>query len=152
MKFTGFSELTSPHDLLNKAKRDFDKMRADKSNVDLAFNFFVTIEHMPDWLGMNRKEIKEIKNGSAVLRVCSHLACGAKHFEPFESYKSIKSVQTDSVYEDGVYEDGIYEKCLVINLGKDEALEFGISKLDAMELGERVIKYWEVYPERCKQP
>ena len=145
MKHSGFYTIKTPEELLNKARRDFDKLQNDKSNVDLAFNFFVTIEHMPDWLRMNRQSIKAIKDSSPALRVCSHLASGIKHFEPFDDYKSVKSVREDSVFEDGVFEDGVYEKWLTVNLDGDEIVEFGKKQLNAIELGQGILKYWENY-------
>ena len=148
MTISGFYELKTPNDLLAKAKRDFEMMRLDKSNVDLAFNFFVTIEHMPDWLRID----KRIKNSNPILRVTSHLASGAKHMVPFESYKSVKSVQKDSVYEDGVYEDCVFDKWLAVNLDGDEVAIFNTSKLDVIDLGERIIKFWEDYLDRWQQP
>ena len=152
MKFSGFSELNTPHDLLLKAKRDLGKMKDDKSNVDFAYNFFVTIEHMPDWLEMKKEAKKAIKDSSPILRVCSHLASGAKHFIPFDNYKSVKSVQTESVYEDGVYEDDVIEKWLVINLDEYEIADFGQEKLDAIALGQSAVQYWEEYLDRNRQP
>lgn len=145
MKHSGFYNIKTPEDLLNKARRDFDKLKNDKSNIDLAFNYFVTIEHMPDWLRMDKQSKKAIKDSSPILRVCSHLASGIKHFEPYDNYNSVKSVQEDSVYEDGVYEDNVFEKWLTVNLDGDEIVEFGQHKLDAIELGQRVLEYWEDY-------
>ena len=152
MRHSGFYNMKTPEDLLNKAKRDFEKLKNDNSNTDLAFNFFVTIEHMPDWLMLDRQSKKAIKDSSHVLRVCSHLASGIKHLEPFNDYKSVKSVKEDSVYEDGVYEDGIFEKWLTINLDDDEIVEFGKNKLNTIELGQSILKYWEDYLNINTQP
>jgi hypothetical protein len=145
MKNSGFYNIKTPSDLLDKAKRDYEKLKTEHSSIDLAFNFFVTIEHMPDWLRMNRQEIKSIKDNSHVLRVRSHLACGIKHFEPFDSYKSVKSTQENSVYEEGIYESGIYDEWLTVNLDGDEITEFGRTNLTAIKLGEMVIEYWVNY-------
>lgn len=144
--------MKTPEDLLNKAKRDFKKLKNDNSNIDLAFNFFVTIEHMPDWLRLDRQSKKTIKDSSSILRVCSHLASGIKHFEPFDNYKSVKSVKEDSVYEDGVFEDGTFEKWLTVNLNGDEIVKFGQNKLNVIELGQSILKFWEDYLSMNTQP
>jgi len=145
MKHSGFYGIKTANDLLAKAKRDYDKLKSEHSNIDLAFNFFVTIEHMPDWLKMDRQQKKSIKNNSHVLRVCSHLASGIKHFEPFDDYNSVKSTQADSVYEEGIYEESVYDRWLTINLDGDEINKFQKNHVTAVELGEMVISYWDNY-------
>jgi hypothetical protein len=57
-------------------------------NVDLAWNFFVTAEHLPDWLGRKNPRalegygIEKFKRHRALTRICAQLANGAKHFIP----------------------------------------------------------------------
>ena len=50
MQMYKFFDLQTPKDLLRKLKREYDRWKADPLNVDLAWNFFVTAEHLPDWI------------------------------------------------------------------------------------------------------
>lgn len=44
-----FFELKSPRDMLEKARREFSRLRSDL-NTDNVFNFFVTIHHIKDYV------------------------------------------------------------------------------------------------------
>lgn len=79
----GLFELQTPADLLRKLRSDFEELKKQPRNSYLAFNFFVTAEHMKDWLfpGYSKEGArKTLQNSSQVLLVCSHVANGAKHF------------------------------------------------------------------------
>ena len=47
----GFFNLQTQFDLRDKLHRELDKLRAAPLDVDAAFNFFVTAEHLPEWAG-----------------------------------------------------------------------------------------------------
>jgi hypothetical protein len=79
----GFFELQTPADLLRKLRADLEDMKRQPRNSYLAFNFFVTAEHMKDWLFPgyeNTSKRKALHDSSHVLQICSHVANGAKHF------------------------------------------------------------------------
>jgi hypothetical protein len=44
-----FFEISSPRHMLEKAKREFARMKAEL-NTDTIFNFFVTIYHVKDYV------------------------------------------------------------------------------------------------------
>jgi hypothetical protein len=46
----GFFDLKTAADLRAKLRRDIEKLRAEPTNPDAAFNFFVTALHMLDWI------------------------------------------------------------------------------------------------------
>ena len=46
----GIFELNTSRDLLEKLRFDVRQLENDPTNTYLAFNFFVTAEHMKDWL------------------------------------------------------------------------------------------------------
>lgn len=48
--FQGFFELKTAQDLLDKLKREYMQLQKSPLNQDIAFNFFITAEHMPDWI------------------------------------------------------------------------------------------------------
>ena len=79
----GVFTLDTPSDLLAKLQFDYDALCQDRNNPYIAFNFFVTAEHMLDWVypGYKSKDKREEERKSEVLlQICSHLANGAKHF------------------------------------------------------------------------
>ncbi len=48
--FQGFFEIKTPQDLLDKLKREYMHLQKSTLNQDIAFNFFITAEHISDWL------------------------------------------------------------------------------------------------------
>src|SRR5262249_8271723 len=95
---TGVFDLVTAADLREKLRRDLAKFKSEPLNPDAAFNFFVTAEHMLDWV--HPKQINKLKReaerkSEILLQVCSHLANGAKHFE-------VEGSQHDSVSSTGV--------------------------------------------------
>lgn len=83
MSVRGVFTLQTAEDLLAKLENDLNLLKKDRSNPYLAFNFFVTAEHILDWVypGYANKKKREAERDSEVLlQICSHLATGAKHF------------------------------------------------------------------------
>jgi len=81
----GIFRLKTAADLREKLRRDLQKLKDAPLDLDAAFNFFVTAESILDWAypkRANKQKRIDVMNGSALLWVCSHLATGAKHFEP----------------------------------------------------------------------
>jgi hypothetical protein len=67
-----FFALVGPLDLFRKMEADLAALIESPSDSRLAFNFFVTAEHLPDWL-----DERVLVRKHALLRVVSHLASGA---------------------------------------------------------------------------
>ena len=65
-------------------------MESDPTDAYAAFDFFVTAEHLLDWLhpdSANGKADREkLRNQYEILQTVSHLACGAKHFDGLRNY------------------------------------------------------------------
>ena len=115
-------------------------MSAAASDASLAFNFFVTAEHLPDWLHQ-RGLVKD--NG--ILRIVSHLANGAKHFslDP-KRHKSVTATSLDTYAEDYA-EPGYFEELLLVHLSENEAREFGAATVSTTVLGTMVLDFWRPY-------
>lgn len=132
-------ELQRPKDLLAKLQFDFARIEANPLDVYAAFDFFVTAEHVPDWVGD-----KSIKSKEPLLKVVSHIANGAKHFRA--THRKHNSVENLSL-EDGAFQAGAFQSDafdvgdLVIELKGDEAKLFG-PKISAGSLAQKVIEYW----------
>jgi hypothetical protein len=57
-------------------------MRADPHDAYAAFDFFVTVRHVPHWLyPKDDQKVANVFSQYIELRICRHLADGAKHFE-----------------------------------------------------------------------
>jgi len=138
--FSGWTgELKTPADLLGKLEHDRDRMRADPIDVYAAFDFVVTAEHLPDWVGD-----KTIKQREPLLRIVSHLANGAKHFRATDPrHRSVRDVRVEpGVFDLDVFQhDAFVVGKLVVDLDGDEAAAFGPS-LGIPELADQVLAFW----------
>jgi hypothetical protein len=77
----GLFELNTPRHLLGKAIHDIERLRVNRLDTYAAFDFFVTARHIPDWLYLDNSTKRDALFGQHVeLRICRHLADGAKHF------------------------------------------------------------------------
>ncbi len=136
-------------------RRDFERLKSKPLSSDAAFNFFVTAEHMLDWVypkRINKEKRTNARKKSVVLQVCSHLANGAKHFElEGRHHNSVSSTgagvgwSREGFFAPDYFADGYFEERLVVSLKGDAAKELGQS-IGAIELAEKVIAYWDKHP------
>ncbi|MGQ3685240.1 MAG: hypothetical protein ACUBOA_09600 [Candidatus Loosdrechtia sp.] len=54
--YKGFGELKVPRDLLNKLEHDIKRMENSPQDQYAAFDFFVTAEHLVDWVHPDNKD------------------------------------------------------------------------------------------------
>lgn len=153
--FHGFFELQTSQDLLEKLRRDFHKLREAPLDSDAAFNFFVTAEHMLDWIYPKRsgkKQRETERRSSILLKVISHLANGAKHFEVEASHhESVRETQRSGLrmFMPRMFRTRLLSHLsrsfLVVTLDGQAAREYG-PKIRLQDLAEKVIAYWESHP------
>jgi hypothetical protein len=137
----GFLSLSTAEELFEKLRHDIEQFREDSGNAYKAYNFFVTAEHLPDWVG-DRK----IKDKNPHLRISSHLATGAKHFTVTNPKKrSIDDTSIDVYVEDGFMEEGYIEVIQHIQLQGEEAELLGTDAISVQELAEEVFSYWSTH-------
>jgi len=136
-----FFELQTPADLYSKLENDLILIKETAQDSKSAFNFFVTAEHLPDWLNQ-----RSIVKDHCILRIVSHIANGAKHFQLNDKrHKSVTSTEKFRVCEEGCYEPGIFYEPLLIHLSENEAKELNKTKIDVLELAEKVLEFWKPY-------
>jgi len=136
-----FFELRTAVDLFSKIEDDLKALEASPFDARLAFNFFVTVEHLPDWL-----DRRDLVKKHCVLRIVSHLANGAKHFVLNDSrHKSVNKAQASGYVDDGYVEQGYVADTLEVHLSKDEAKEMGQLVIDVVSLGRKVTQFWRPY-------
>ena len=134
-------ELKTSADLFRKAEADLAQLELSNQDSYTAFNFFVTAHHLSDWL----KKPDFVKK-NCVLRIVSHLANGAKHFEISEKrHKSILGTETDNYAEKDYFEQDYAEKRILIKLSSEEASELEMSEIDAVTLGKKVVEFWRAH-------
>ena len=154
---SGLFELKSALDLRRKLQHEYRQLEADPSNSYIAFNFFVTAEHMLDWLHPKKAgehKRKQTRDGELLLQICSHVASGAKHFEvEAKHHQSVAgSFATGGYFPDGYFPTGYFpkgyfpEKCLIVRLEGSAAAAFGES-IAALSLARQVLSYWENHPD-----
>lgn len=147
---TSTFDLKTPADLREKLRRDLARLKSSPLDSDAAFNFFVTAEHMVDWVypgRANAEKRKRARKSSALLRVCSHLANGAKHLELDDGrHDSVSSTIVLGGFGVGGYGEGGYgSAALWVRLQGDAAKELGTAA-DAVDLAGRVMEFWDSHP------
>jgi hypothetical protein len=148
----GIFDLKTPADLLAKLGRELLRLREHPDDVDHAFNFFTTAEHILDWLhpgnsGKNRRET--LRNSEVLLALVSHVANGAKHFDKLrQCHNSVSNTElkegawAKSARAEGAWAKGSWAEAeLRITLSGNAATEFGGS-ITALDLAEKVFAYW----------
>jgi hypothetical protein len=136
----GFLHLTTPEEMFEKLKHDFKLIEEDENDTYKAFNFFVTAEHLPDWVGDKR-----IKDNNPYLRISSHLATGAKHFVVTSKKNSIESCGIDVYVDNGYVKNSYIKTVLVLKLTINEAKEISADSISVLSLAEQVLSFWSNY-------
>lgn len=137
-----FFEIVSPRDLLEKAKRDYEKIKIDTS-TDTIFNFFVTAYHIVDYvraLGtVAQTEIDKLYLDTD-FRMCQFLCNKGKHIqlrgnEPYEA-KHVPAIQGGVLgsFVLGVDRLGGPEKFVIVD---------GTQEFDVIKVGNNLIMKWE---------
>lgn len=84
-------EINSPRDMLQKARRELEVLRAavsaqDKQQIgDALYNFSVTAYHVKDWLikqpgtSYTQKDVEDYIKNNQTLSICRDLSNGNKH-------------------------------------------------------------------------
>lgn len=157
--FTGFFQLQTATDLLQKLESDYQRVQAEPRNPYAAFDFFVTAEHLIDWLypgdtPTDAAKRNQERKGSALLRTCSHLANGSKHFQAtakrhqsvVEAHDRPPAVFGEAAFGLSHFGDGTGG--LEIQLEAQEAQDLGVpGYIDALNLATRVRDYWRAHPD-----
>jgi hypothetical protein len=136
--------------LLKKLEADFDRVRADSLDSYAAFDFFVTAWHLVEWKhprtsdGVARSALLA---RHPILRVCEHLAVGAKHFEPdSQRHKSVadtaaKGAWAQGVWASGSWTPGTWAGDLIVHLDGKAREQLG-EKVVVQELARLVMDAW----------
>ena len=147
----GFFLLCTANHLLQKLERDFNKLKQHPLDVDLAFNFFVTAEHILDWKypgRANKSNRKKLRDAEVLLQVTSHLASGAKHFDvEAKHHTSVKDTGKvgywpRNYFPRGYWPEGYWPESLIVNLDGNAASQLS-SQISVLDLASFVLQFWQ---------
>ena len=144
--FSGFGELQTPKDLLRKLEHDFARIAAGQEDDFATFDFFVTAEHIVDWLyPSSEPDRRTMRSNHLLVAITSHLASGSKHFvATHKHHKSVASVRKDKYFaEDYAAKDYVAEP-IVVKLSPTEAKALGASEIEAITLAKKVLDFWKL--------
>ena len=155
----GIFSLRTPTDLLQKLEHDLNLIQERPDDSYVAYNFFVTAEHMLDWQypGYANKTLREkLRNNKIILQICSHLANGAKHFAvQAKHHKSVSDTAKKAVYGGGALPKGSFpigaipkygmpgkwSDELFVELSGEASVTFG-KAIGVVALAERILEFW----------
>jgi hypothetical protein len=145
----GIFALKTPRDLFAKLESDFERVKRDPVDSYAAFDFCVSAWHLVDWKFPDAQDPARFAflQRFPILRICEHLAVGAKHFEPTRpSLKSITGTDDTSVWEHrawkpGSWKPGAWAGELLIHLDGEAKKAFG-DKITLPNLAEKVMSTW----------
>ena len=150
-KMQKFFHLRTANDLLQKLERDFKKLKQHPRDVDLAFNFFITAEHILDWKypgRANKKNREKLRSSEVLLQVTSHLASGAKHFDvEAKHHTSVKDTGRSAYFPEGYlsksyWPEGYWPESLIIHLDEDMAQKLS-TQINVLNLASDVLQFWQ---------
>jgi hypothetical protein len=154
MAMEEFFDLQTPGDLLRKLEREYERWKADPLNSDCAWNFFVTAEHLPEWLPHTGPRMPKgvsygtLKKGNPLLRVCSHIANGGKHSRAKASrHTSVDRavIELKGWVEDDWADDWAgKEPTLVVYAMSEEQtdLKWDTPDRDALWVATKILEFW----------
>lgn len=148
--FKGFALLQQPADLVAKLAHDYERIRAAPADTYAAFDFFVTAEHIVDWLlpdspGVNQSSARKAKRESSeLLKITSHIANGAKHFQALaKQHKSVTDLTPRSGgFDPRAFSPRAFSPAAFKMHGLNVRLEDG-RVVHVLTLAEDVLHYWQ---------
>ena len=148
----GIFTLTSPKDLFAKLRYEHELLHQDPENAYIAFNFFVTAEHLLDWLypgNAGKSQREQLRDQEVLLQTVSHIASGAIHFvAEAKHHKSVVDSGRPSPYFSDKYFGRFFGSRyfgrgrLTLYLSGATANTLGNS-ITPIDLADKVLAYWE---------
>jgi hypothetical protein len=147
--FQGFGNLQTPQDLFEKLQHDFSRIKNDPLDTYAAFDFFVTAEHMLDWVypdapGMSQKaQRKAVRASERLLQITSHIANGSKHFITTDPrHDSVENIEANSGgFDPRVFSTSAFSAEAFKFSGLTVVLDDG-SHMHVFQLAEQVLALW----------
>jgi hypothetical protein len=142
-KVDGFFELRTPRDLLDKLEVDFDRFQScpaiSREAQYAAFDFFVTAEHLPEWLAVATSGDKAKLRGYAEGLLVSDVANGAKHFrvDP-KRHNVVRQTEVHSgAFQGDTFQNDTFDVHRLVIEREDGHVEA------VVDVATRVLQYWK---------
>lgn len=149
----GIGQLGTPRDLLTKLTHDFARVNSSPSDTYAAFDFFVTAEHMVDWVlpGYgNRQAQAALRSSSPLLQVISHIASGSKHFVAEASHHHhVQHVDSPpgAFHSEAFDPHASQTDALFVTLEGAAAAALG-QQILVIDLAKKALGFWEQYVQQ----
>jgi hypothetical protein len=148
-KMKGVFALRTISDLFAKLEVDFERVRAKPADSYAAFDFCVTAWHLVDWKYPNPNDSARVAflERLPILRICEHLAVGAKHFEPNPArHSSVTDTEIRGTWRAGAWapdtwEAGTWFEAISVQLDGEAKAAFG-DTITLLVLAEQVVVTW----------
>lgn len=101
-----------------------------------------------------KKKRTDLRNSNILLKVCSHIANGSKHFKATEPrHKSVSGTSLEEgIFDTAIFDPEIFDVAhLEIYLDGDAAKQLG-SSIEVVELAGRILKFWENHMNPTTHP
>jgi hypothetical protein len=137
-----FFEYSTPRQILEKAKRDLQKLSQD-TDIDNVFNFFVTAYHVVDYVKvLNTVPTDDIKAlyEEPDFRKCRYICNKSKHRtldkgdDEFITYQRPSAALGECILGESV-----------LGLGRAYFIIDETEQVDVLDLGQRIIDRWEAF-------
>jgi len=149
----GIGQLDTPQHLLAKLKHDLERVQADPSDTYAAFDFFVTAEHMLDWVlpGYQNKHARSaLRDSSPLLQAVSHIANGSKHLvAEAKHHQYVRYVDAPAgAFDSKAFDPHAFETdALFVTFDGAVAMVLG-SEMLVFDLAEKTYLFWDDYVRR----
>lgn len=139
-----FFQIVTPRDLLDKAGRDFKKMK-EETSTDTIFNFFVTVYHVIDYIKasgtVQDSHISQLY-ADPDFQMCQFLCNKGKHIQLKKG--DLYEARHEPAVAGGVLGSFVLG---VDRLGGPERFVVvdGSREIEVVDLGEKLLKKWEAF-------
>jgi len=147
---SGIFDLQSADDLCGKLRHDFERVQANARDSYAAYDFVVTAWHLLEWWrpgNENAAARRTTADENPILRVCEHLAVGAKHFDPHNpNLRSVERSTRDSAWALGAWGSntwaaGVWKDDLIVHLDGVAKDKYG-ETITISELAVAALEFW----------
>ena len=149
----GLFTMKTARDLMDKVERDYKALSANPMDTDACFNFFVSTNHLPEWyLPGNETAAQGLRRSFAILRICSQIGNGAKHFELQKGrHTAITGTHVATVtmwYPPGMTPPPTpqptppHAGVFAMTLDTPEETELGTKSITVLELADKLMLFW----------
>ena len=149
-----FFGMEHARDLLEKLEWEFQRLSDEPNNKFSAFNFFVTAEHLLDWVHPGqRSNARDARRASEpLLQVISHLCNRAKHLRLRAAHKSVMRAEVGlgpprtRYMGHNIQTWGGYHVVLWVYVAAHLQPTFQ-DRITPIDLAQRTLAYWRAQPE-----